>query len=345
MRREILLKVLRRLRRAYRKTRNKLTALRYSIDRNALRMTVQTLKDLPERPPAGSKRLVLFAHYDAQDEVDEYVRFYLEKLNELGSAIIFVSGSPNLKEEAAARIASLCAGIYTCKSLSLDFGSWNLAWQQMRKKGWNLGEFDQCVFANDSVYGPLFDLSEMFSQFVGADMYGVTESLEYAPHLQSYFLVWDVHPATQRFIEKFWRDFRYLDDKDQLIEHYELGISARAREFGLHQKAYISNSAARAAAEKYQDHEHREKIRGRDVNNTLYLWDTLISHLRCPFLKTEVPRSNRYRSVKIHDLPRFLETWTDYDHQLISRHLERLGSTQRFQLTRPSDEMAPGPAD
>jgi len=309
---------------------NNLTALRYSIDRNALRMTVQTLKDLTDRPPAGSNRLVLFAHYDPQDEVDEYVRFYLEKLKEIGSVIIFVSGSPNLKQEAAASIASLCAGIYTCNSLSLDFGSWNLAWQQMQKKGWNLGWFDQCIFANDSVYGPLFNLSEMFSQFVGADMYGVTENMEYFSHLQSYFLVWDIHPATQKFIEGFWRDFRYIVDKNELIKCCELGISARARECGLRQKAYISDSAARTAAEKFQDHEHSEEIKGRDVNNTLYLWDTLISHLRCPFLKAEVPRRNRYGSVKIRDLSAFLNTWTDYDQQLIVGNLERLGLTQNY---------------
>ena len=217
--------------------------------------------------------LVLFAHYDPQDEVDDYVRFYLQKLSELGAAIIFVSGSPNLKPEAAVSIAPLCAGIYTRNSLSLDFGSWNLAWQQMQRKGWNLGGFDKFILANDSVYGPLFDLSEMFSQFVGADMYGATENTEVwefagkkeaYPHLQSYFLVWDIQPSTQQFIEEFWNDFRYVVSKDRLIELCEIGISKRARDHGLRLKVYISNSAARAAAEKDLNHEPpRNYERGR----------------------------------------------------------------------------------
>jgi lipopolysaccharide biosynthesis protein len=311
-----------------------LTALRYKVDRNAIRMTARTLKDLPDRPRGGAKKLLLFAHYDPRDEVDDYVRFYLEKLHELGSEIIFVSGSPQLTPEAAARIAPLCAGIYTCNSLSLDFGSWNLAWQQMQEKGWNLGWFDQCIFANDSVYGPLFDLSEMFSQFVNADMYGVTENLEGYSHLQSYFLVWDINYATQQFIEEFWRNFRYIVNKEKLIQRCELGISALARKRGLRQKAYISNLAARAAAERYQGHEHDEAIRGRDVNNTLYLWDVLISSLRCPFLKAEVPRRNRYGSVKIRNLSAFIEKWTDYDQRLIIRNLQRLGLTKHVDLDR-----------
>ena len=339
MRRITLHKVVRRLRREYARMKGNLIAMRYRVDRNALRMTVQTLKDIPDRPLAGRRRLVLFAHYDPHDEVDEFVRFYLEKLFELGSTIIFVSGAPNLKPKAAATIAPFCAGIYTRNSLSLDFGSWNLAWQQLQKKGWDLAEFDQCIFANDSVYGPLFNLSEMFSKFVGADMYGVTENLEGFSHLQSYFLVWDIRPSTKKFIEEFWRDFRYVANKSEVIERYELGMSALARSRGLRQKAYIPNSAARAAAEKHPDDEHSEAIRGRDVNNTLHLWDILISDLRCPFLKAEVPRRNRYGSLKVSGLYAFLETWTDYNPLLIKGNLEHLGLTEKTGLTQKLEKV------
>jgi lipopolysaccharide biosynthesis protein len=224
----------------------------------------------------------------------------------------------------------------------------------MQRKGWKLGGFEKCIFANDSVYGPLFNLSEMFSQFVGADMFGVTENTEVwkfagkeeaYPHLQSYFLVWNIQPSTQQFIEEFWNDFRYIVRKDEVIARYEIGISRRARDRGLRIKAYIPNSAARSAAEKDQDHEHREAIRGRDVNNTILLWDTIISCLRCPFLKTVVPRSNPYGSVKIRELSAFLNTWTDYNPQLISRNLERLGLCQMPALAQePNGSESPSNA-
>jgi glycosyltransferase involved in cell wall biosynthesis len=325
-----------RLRRKADLLRDYITTLRYRVDRNAIRMTVQTIKELPDRQPTNARWLVLFAHYDPQDEVDDYVRFYLEKLCELGATIIFVSGSPNLKPEAAARIAPLCAAIYTRNSLSLDFGSWNLAWQQMKAKGWKLSGFEKCIFANDSVYGPLFDLSEMFSQFVEADMFGVTENTqvfgkngEAYPHLQSYFLAWNIQPSTHKFIEDFWNDFRYVVKKDRLIAQYEIGLSRRARGRGLRIKAYIPNAVARSAAEKDQEHECRELIKEKNVDNTIFLWYTIISCLRCPFLKTAVPRRNPYGSAKVHELSAFLNTWTDYNPQLIIRNLERLGLRQR----------------
>lgn len=303
-----------------------IASLRYRVDKDAMRFVVQNLKDLPAKPPSGQRKLILFAHYDPKDEVDDYVHFYVEKLYSLGATIIFVSGSPSLKKESAAKIFPYCSGIYTRRTLSLDFGSWHLAWRQMKQKGWQLESFDQFLLVNDSVYGPLFDLQEMFSQFVGADMYGVTESREQGPHLQSYFLLWNLNQKTRSFIEAFWRDFRYVVRKQELIKRCELGLSEQARNWGLVQKAYISDAEARQAAELQVDHEHKAEISAGNINNSLYLWDVLIADLRCPFLKTDLPRRNRYSSAKIRELSVFLKQSTEYDPALIERNLERIGA-------------------
>ena len=300
-------------------------ALRYRLDKNASRLVVQVVKELPSAPGPGVQKLVFFAHYDPQDEVDPYVVFYLRQLRNLGCEIIFVSGSPWLKPESAAAIRNYCAGIYTQYTLSLDFGCWNLAWQQARRKGWTLDGFDQLILTNDSVYGPLFPLGEIFSHFNGADLCGATESLEGKPHLQSYFLAFNLNDRTRRFVEQFWSKFRYVVPKLNLIRRYEIGLSQQARAEGLELKAYVSNQAARQALIDDEQHQHRAEVLERDVNNTLYLWDILISRFRCPFLKTDLPKFNRYGSRTIERLEEFLRHSTEYDPQLIKNHLRRLG--------------------
>jgi lipopolysaccharide biosynthesis protein len=305
------------------------SSINYSFSRNALPFTRQTIKALSAKPDPAFSRLVLFAHYDPQDEVDEYVQFYLEKLYELKSTIIFVSGSPQLKARSAKKIWHLCAGIFTRRTLSLDFGSWHLAWQHLQDKGWKLENFQQFVLANDSVYGPLFPLSEMFGAFTGADMYGVTESNERCNHLQSYFLAWDLNQKTRSFLESFWKDFRYMVLKQDLIDRYEIGISQRARAHGLQVKAYVSDTAVRAAVLQRDYHQFRQAISHQNVNNTLYFWDVLIEDFRCPFLKTDLPRRNRYSSQKIRDLSAELSKWTSYSPVLIEKNVERLGIQNR----------------
>jgi lipopolysaccharide biosynthesis protein len=300
-------------------------ALRYHLDKNASRFVVQVVKQLPSAPAPAARKLVFFAHYDPQDEVDPYVVFYLRQLRNLGCEIIFVSGSPWLKPESAAAIRNDCAGIYTQHTLSLDFGCWNLAWQQARRRGWTLQGFDQLILANDSVYGPLFPLGEIFSHFNGADLCGVTESLEGKPHLQSYFLAFNLNDRTRKFVEVFWSKFRYVVPKLHLIQRYEIGLSQQARTEGLELKAYISSQATRQAVLDDEQHQHRAEALERDVNSMLYLWDILISRFRCPFLKTDLPKYNRYGSRTMERPEEFLRHSTEYDPRLIENHLRRLG--------------------
>jgi hypothetical protein len=194
-----------------------LAAVRHRLGRNAFRFLCETHLELPPQPPLGCRTLVLFAHFDLQGIVDPYVAYYLKALHDLGATIVFVSGSPTLTPESVASIRSLCAGIYTRRTLSLDFGSWHLAWCILRQRGWSLDQFDRFVIANDSVFGPLFPIEEMWSSFHDADMYGAIENTQMVPHLQSFFLAWDLNSRTRPFLNDFWNDFQYVVHKGTLI--------------------------------------------------------------------------------------------------------------------------------
>ncbi|WP_188112739.1 rhamnan synthesis F family protein [Mycobacterium simiae] len=311
-------------------------AERYREDGDAIGFICETHLELPAQPPSGPRTLILFAHFDAQGIVDPYVVYYLKALHGLGATIVFVSGAPNLTPGSVDAIRDYCAGIYTRETLSLDFGSWHLAWCIMRQHGWSLNQFDRFVIANDSVFGPLFPLGEMWGTFRGADMYGASESTQQQPHLQSYFLAWDLNRRTRPFLNDFWDDFQYVVDKLLLIRQYEVGISARARDSGLSLKPFAS---AAAVKETYARQGHpRSKIlsRKRGINNTIYYWDGLIEHLRFPFLKASLPRHNTPWQDSIAELRDFIEQHTDYPYGLIQSNVDRLG-LGAASWVRPSD--------
>jgi lipopolysaccharide biosynthesis protein len=223
-----------------------------------------------------------------------------------------------------APIRSLCAGIYTRHTLSLDFGSWHLAWCILRQRGWSLDQFDRLVIANDSVYGPLFPIEEMWSSFHGADMYGAIESTELKPHLQSYFLAWDLNARTRSFLNDFWNNFEYVVDKLLLIRRYEVGVSTLARRAGLSMKPFLSVETIKATYGRSPERS-RTLSRRRPVNNAIYYWDGLIEHLRFPFLKTSLPRHNAPWQESILYLREFIEQHTDYPYELIQSNADRLG--------------------
>jgi lipopolysaccharide biosynthesis protein len=299
-------------------------AERYRRDGDALNFICETHQELAAQPPPGRGALVLFAHFDPQGVVDPYVVYYLKALHGLGATIVFVSGSPTLTPESVAPIREFCAGIYTRHTLSLDFGSWHLAWCILRQRGWSLDQFDRFVIANDSVYGPLFPIEEMWSTFHGADMYGAIESTELrVSHLQSFFLAWDLNARTRPFLNDFWNGFQYIVDKLLLIRRYETGISTRARQAGLSLKPFLPVDTIKATYGPSPA--HRRLSRRPGVNNPIYFWDGLIEHLRFPFLKTSLPRYNAPWQDSIQDLQEFIEQHTAYPYELIQSNVDRLG--------------------
>ncbi|BBZ44567.1 rhamnan synthesis F family protein [Mycobacterium parmense] len=301
-------------------------AQRYRQDRDALSFVCETHQELPRQPAPGRRTLLLFAHFDPQGIVDPYVVYYLKALYSLGASIVFVSGSPHLTPESVAPIRPLCAGIFTRQTLSLDFGSWHLAWCIMRDRGWSLDQFDRLVIANDSVYGPLFPIAEMWSTFRGADMYGAIENTEQKRHIQSFFLAWDLNSRTRRFLHDEWDNFTYVVDKLLLIRRYEVGLSTRALGAGLSIKPFVSVADVKAMGERVPNHQWSQRLSWpRPPNTTIYFWDVLIEHLRFPFLKTRLPRHNEPWQDSIPQLREFIEQHTEYPYELIESNLDRLG--------------------
>ncbi|WP_231982170.1 rhamnan synthesis F family protein [Mycobacterium sp. E2327] len=319
------MELLSRLRAESDRARRYLAAVPYRLGGNGLRFIRQTHQELPPRPEPGRPTLVLFAHFDAQGIVDPYVVHYLKALHGLGATIIFVSGSPKLTPESVAPIRPLCAGVYTRRTLALDFGSWHLAWCILRQRGWSLDQFDRLLLANDSVFGPLFPLEELWGSFQGADMYGAIESDEFGVHLQSFFLAWDLNPRTRPFLNDFWNGFRYIVDKVNLVDQCEIGLSRRARAAGFTTKPFVSVAALRASYERSPDHQWASKFAGEPFNHTLYFWDGLIEHFRFPFLKASLPRYNEPWHDSMAHLRDFIEQHTAYPYELIQSNVDRLG--------------------
>ncbi|MGK2869351.1 MAG: rhamnan synthesis F family protein [Mycobacterium sp.] len=302
-----------------------LNSLRHRIDRDALRFICQTHKELPAEPPSGRGALVFFAHFDVHGVVDPYVVHYLRALHRLGTTIVFVSGSPTLSPESVAPLHEICAGIYTRRTLSLDFGSWHLAWSILQQRGWSLDQFNRMALVNDSVYGPLFPIEEMWNSFQGADMYGSIESLEQDSHLQSFFLAWDLNSRTRPFLNDFWEGFRYVVNKYALIRRYEIGLSQRARRAGLRIKPFVSAAAIGDAQRRVPDHQWSHKFAEPELNNSLYFYDGLIEQLRYPFIKTVLPRTGTPQHHSLKHLRDFIEEKTTYPYALIQFNLSRLG--------------------
>ena len=181
------------------------------------------------------KRLCVFAHFDKDNIVDEYVLFYLQDIRKVADRIVFVSTS-SLNSETISTLNNICDSVIIRKNEGYDFASW-----QNALKSETLKDFDEFILCNDSVYGPLFPLEQVFSEMKGenCDFWGMTSNYDIAYHIQSYFLVFRKTILVSSVFQKFWENMEIQQSKAKVIKLYEIGLSQTLLKAGFKASTYI----------------------------------------------------------------------------------------------------------
>lgn len=263
-------------------------------------------------PPDSGSMLCVFAHFDRQGVVDDYVVHYLAALADLGCVIVFASAAGRLDDESIGKIRPYCVKIIVRDNAGYDFASWR---DGLAVAG-DLSRYDRVILANDSVYGPLRDLAQMFRTLESRDaaVWGITDSLRYGRHLQSYFLVFERTVATSATFRQFWRELPDYRFKHSVIMQCEVGLSKRLARAGF----------KLAALCEYETMAGELSISGAPVNATLFEWRLLLQEYGCPFIKVQLLRDNPKGLKDLEDWAPVIQDLSDYDTGLIHRHLERI---------------------
>lgn len=226
-----------------------------------------------------ARRLCLFAHYHQDAIVAEYVLCYLEALVLAGFAVLVLSASP-LPESERCKLHAVGAQVVLRDNRGMDFGGWIEACSTLFPI-----EADLLLLANDSVYAPLGDLPAFIEALIAvdADFYGALESLEVAPHLQSWFVL--LRPSAYRsgvFAALMQQPMPGLNGKLALVLRYEVGLTQSLAAAGLRYRAAFTLFGRRGIATALP------------YNPAHLLWRALIE-AGLPFLKVEAVRLNPMR--------------------------------------------------
>ncbi|MFQ3574300.1 MAG: rhamnan synthesis F family protein [Thermodesulfovibrionales bacterium] len=267
--------------------------------------------------------LCIFAHYDCFNVVDDYVVYYLTQIYSIGAEIIFVTTCSDLAESEIKKIKGICSLIIIRKNVGIDFGSWKTG---LSCAG-DIGSYKRIIIANDSVYGPFFDIGKIINEMDGRglDIWGITDSWEFCWHLQSYFIVFNQRVITSTFFKDFWEnEVRYLRKKLLVIKNYELGLSQRALREGFVLSSYCEyRKVISKSLKKYRKLPFYNILTEKPLNPSHFLWKPLIQDFGCPFLKVELMRDNPVRLPDLYDVEDVLQ-WSEYDPSLIINHLKRV---------------------
>lgn len=182
------------------------------------------------------KRLTLFAHWDKDNVIDDYVIHYLSELKKV-SDIVFVSDC-DLTENELIKIDHLTLISKAERHGEYDFGSYKRAYILAENL---MNNYQELLFINDSCYGPFFSLETLLNESMNADFWGIykhkTPHYGDIEHIQSFFMVFKEKVFKTECFKMFLLNVKKEKTKREVIEKYEIGLSKF-----LHENQFKSSS-------------------------------------------------------------------------------------------------------
>lgn len=267
---------------------------------------------------AGSRRrLAILAQFDPQGGVPAYVREHLKGLRPIAERIVLVSNSP-IAPEARKSAEDLCEAVIERDNIGWDFAAWRDVIAAEDMTGW-----DSVILTNSSVIGPLYPLRPIVERMEDgtSDFWGMVMSLERGQHLQSYFLAFSPQVIRSAAWRRFWSGVEDIEDKLEVINRYEIGLTMALRQAGFRAAAMMRNQRFPFSVRMVRIERLKRRIRVpfsiNFVNRTIRQHDELIAQ-GFPYLKTSLVWGRDMDRLRNFDSIREL-TSGNFDWSVIDR--------------------------
>lgn len=274
-------------------------------------------------------RAMIFAHWDPNGLIDDHVLYALERYRPWVSTLVFVSTNYRRKCRA---LEQLCDRVIARENVGFDLFSWKVGLEAIEVE-----RFDEIIFTNDSIYGPLKPLDSVFrrGEVTTGDLWGMTISEECERHLQSYFFAMKRRAVLSDTGKDLWTDISPEKKQRDLIEMYEMRILKDFEREGFRVRAIFdgANASELPWSEKAANllrwpprigliRKHMRCLKHRPYNPTHLQWRQCVE-AGVPFLKVDLFRDNP-NHIRLGRVRRWVSENTEYPLELIRRHQSRL---------------------
>lgn len=261
------------------------------------------------------KRLLLYVHFNKNNQLSQHVVYQLEKMRPLFSKLVFISNSPFSQDDLVfLENKGLVDDFIQRENKGYDFAAWR---DGMDLVGFDdLEGYDSVTLMNDTCFGPLWDMSLYYKKYeedATVDFWGMTNhqgiragNIYIDEHLQSYFISFKRRLIQDAVFRDFWKKVESFSEVQKVIDQYETKYTKIFREAGFNYQSVLNTLPLN------KDFFHS--------NFSIHYPNVLIDY-KVPFIK-----------VKTFDLIQHLapftiqaiEEETDYPVDLITSHMTRM---------------------
>ena len=249
-------------------------------------------------------RVALLASFSIDGSIKAHVEYYISRLVKNGFRVVLVIACDDISiTDKNGDVQSDAEIVILRDNKGFDFGSWAHAFHLFP----DLYQARSCLLTNDSLFGPFDSFDKVVSKLFSDnkhDLYGLTQSDEVLPHIQSYFLHLSNRLLRSDSFKYFMESIKPFEGKKQVISLYELPFTLFVQSSGF--SVGVMFTASDLDITQY-------------ANPTLIAWRKLIQ-LGFPFFKIQLLYDN-HTNVDISEWEEVLRQ-AGYDEQLAVRYIK-----------------------
>lgn len=184
-------------------------------------------------------RTCIFASYDANGIIQDYVVSYLKFLKEISNEIIFIADC-SYDDNELTKISPYITYSECMKHSEYDFGSYKKGLNYLLDRDHGVILADELILCNDSCFC-ISSLKNVFSAMekCNCDAWSATRSIDPIDHLQSYFLVFKNKVINNKSILDYFLEVEKKDSFYDVVFSYETPLLSLIKKFGYSIGSYI----------------------------------------------------------------------------------------------------------
>lgn len=301
-----------------------------------------------------AKRIGIFAYFDADGVVDDYVPVLVAAVAEHCDYLLcMVNGELNREDDA--RLRAVADEVCYRPNEGLDITAYKEGYFRLRDAGL-LADADELLFFNQTVFGPVYPLQTMFAEMAGRnlDFWGLTrhkglnadltgtiwDKVEYGyipPHIQSYFFAVRGSLLHDAKFDEYWNNLPVLRDYVEAVSLHEMRFTKYFEDLGFRGEPYLDCTAW----ESYMDY----PLMGMPVEMLTQKQTPLVK--RKSFLSARTGYLSVPQGAAGGELLQYLAAHTDYDIELILQNLTRTVPASAYTMAvsptaQPGNRLAEG---
>lgn len=265
------------------------------------------------------KRVIFYLFYDAQGRVDDYVTHMLRSLRPHAEHVFVVSNS-TLTADSRTRLDEVADTVWVRENVGFDVWGYKEAMEAFGRD--RLAGYDEAIFMNYTVFGPVYPFDELFGRMDAADVdfWGVTAHKEVDPnpfnggpavlpmHIQSHWIAVRRRLLVSREFQTYWDTMPMITSYDDSILQHESRFTRHFSQRGFRYEVAFP-------PERYPD------------DHPIFEDFGLLLDDRCPIVKRRIffhePTYLDRRAIIARRLVDRLERETDYPVDLIWQNVVR----------------------